>query len=176
MALFRRKKTDSVLPEVDKYYEGERRDRAGLAWLLALVSVAIVALILVGVFWAGRWTYRQLTKDDNKVATSNNGDNVPSFDGSSNTDDTKTDEEKAAEQKRTEEEAARKQAEEEAAKKKAAEEEAARNTAQTTPKTGDDATDLPSTGPADTFAIFTIASAGAGAIHYAVSRRKLQRN
>lgn len=67
MALFKRKKTDkAVLPEIEKYYNAEKRERAGLAWLLALTSVAVVALLIIGAFFGGRWVYRKAT-DTNKT-------------------------------------------------------------------------------------------------------------
>ncbi len=64
MALFNRNKTKPVvLPELEKYYDAERRERSGLAWILALVSIAGVALVLIGMFFGGRWLYRNLTVD-----------------------------------------------------------------------------------------------------------------
>ena len=81
MALFRRKKDDSVLPEVDKYYEGERRDRPVMAWLLALLSIAVVALVIVGLFLGGRWAYNKVAgNNDEEVATAPDI-NAPSIDG-----------------------------------------------------------------------------------------------
>ena len=63
MAWFRRAKTEqNVLPEIEKYYDAEKRERAGLAWLLAVVSIACVALLLIGAFFGGRWVYRKTTK------------------------------------------------------------------------------------------------------------------
>lgn len=85
MAWFRRNKTDqTVLPEIEKYYEAERKERAGLAWLLALVSVACVALILIGLFFGGKWAYNRLTDDkkDEPVA-------VQTTNESTSTDQTK---------------------------------------------------------------------------------------
>jgi cytoskeletal protein RodZ len=71
MAWFRRKESNqTVLPEIERYYEAERHERAGLAWILALVSVACVALIVIGLVFGGRWLYRKMTTDTNKpVAT-----------------------------------------------------------------------------------------------------------
>lgn len=63
-------KTNKVLPEVEKYYEAEKRERAGLAWLLAVASVAIVAAVLIGAFFGGRWLYRKYTgKTDNTTVS-----------------------------------------------------------------------------------------------------------
>lgn len=70
MAWFRRKTDDSeVLPELEQYYEAERRERAGLSWLLALVSVACVALVIIGLFFSGKWLYGRLTKDSGDATT-----------------------------------------------------------------------------------------------------------
>lgn len=164
MALFGRKKQDAVLPEVDKYYEGERRDRAGLAWLLALVSVAIVALVLVGAFLAGRWVYRQIASDDAaEVAVTDTADNVPSFDGAG--EDTSGDND-------TEETPADDDEQEEGRVDAPARTDTPSQPAARTPSTGGSEVDLPSTGPGDVFAIFTVVSATAGATHYAISRQR----
>lgn len=79
MAFFRRKNTEPVvLPELEKYYDAERRERSGLAWLLAFVSIAAVALILIGMFFGGRWLYRTLTTDDKpKTAVVQNDPKTP---------------------------------------------------------------------------------------------------
>jgi len=71
MAFWNRNRRDDrpVLPELQQYYDAERRERAGLAWVLALVSVAAVALLVVGAFFGGRWIYR-------KAKNSNDTNNV----------------------------------------------------------------------------------------------------
>lgn len=70
MAWYRRKTDDNeVLPELREYYEAERRERAGLSWLLALVSVACVALVIIGLFFSGKWLYGRLTKDKEGTTT-----------------------------------------------------------------------------------------------------------
>lgn len=162
MALFRRKAKNTVIPEVDQYYEGERRDRAGLAWLLALVSVAVVALVLIGAFLAGRWAYRQITDNDqdDTVSVVEEGENLPSFDGTDDTDDTDgtvtpgTDEDEDEDEGRVDA--------------------PARTETPSTPQTpvtgGNEA--LPQTGPAETVAVFAVVSTAAGAAHYAVTRRR----
>jgi len=71
MALFNRKKSDNnVLPEVERYYDAEKRERAGLAWLLAIVSIAAVALVLIGAFFGGRWIYRKVSHTNEKTGVS----------------------------------------------------------------------------------------------------------
>ncbi|CAN5413869.1 hypothetical protein BH10PAT3_BH10PAT3_0120 [soil metagenome] len=71
MAWFRRNKDTkpTELPELERYYSAERRERSSLAWILALVSIAGVALVLIGLFFGSRWIYRKVT-DDNKATVS----------------------------------------------------------------------------------------------------------
>lgn len=67
MALFKRSNNNPVvLPEIEKYYDAERRERSGLTWLLAFVSVAAAALILIGIFYGGRLLYRAATTGKTK--------------------------------------------------------------------------------------------------------------
>lgn len=158
MALFRRNKTTSVLPEVDQYYTGERRDRAGIAWLLALVSVALVALVLVGAFLAGRWAYREITDNGrDEVAVVETDEQLPSFDGGEDedaADDNDTDTEDT-ETEGTVDAPARTDTP---------------STPPSTPVTG--AEELPYTGPGSLAASFVAVSAAAAGAHNLVSRRK----
>jgi cytoskeletal protein RodZ len=160
MALFRRKK-DSVLPEVDQYYQAERRDRTGLAWMLALLSIALVAGVIVAIFLAGRWAYNEITSDDepSEVATTQTED-APSFDGSS-TEEPSSNEEGQGDQEVPAPAPASTPA---PAPQKP-------NPQPTTPQTGDNGS-LPRTGPADVVVVFGVVSTTAAAAHYAVQRRK----
>ena len=169
MALFNRKKKDSVLPEVDKYYKAEKRDRPGLAWLLALVSIAVVAGLIVAVFLGGRWAYNQITGDDdtNQVAVDEETD-APSFDGGSeDTDENDTtfpdsDEEPASPDEADGDETA-------------APAEGRDDTEVEPVNPSGSASTLPNTGPGDVAAVFAGVSLLAGGTHYAVQRRKLSR-
>lgn len=70
MAIFNRKKQPTTgIPEVERYYDAERRERSGMAWILALVSVAGVALLLIGLFFGGRYLYRKVTNDKKPAIT-----------------------------------------------------------------------------------------------------------
>lgn len=64
MALFARNKTKPVNKEIERYIKAERRERAGLAWLLALISLAVVSLFFIGIFFGSRWAYNKYFKDD----------------------------------------------------------------------------------------------------------------
>ena len=64
MALFRRK--DEVVeevPELERYY-AERQTSSAWSWLMALVTMILTILIIIGLFFAGRWVYRELIADE----------------------------------------------------------------------------------------------------------------
>jgi len=66
---FNRKKrngTGNKVPqEVEQYYQSERRDRVGVAWLLAGLTLVLTVLIVLGLFFGGRWVYRKIANKDN---------------------------------------------------------------------------------------------------------------
>lgn len=66
MALFRRKTqdTDVVPAEIQDYYQSEKRERTGVAWLLALVTLVITVLLALALFFGGRWLYRKVVTND----------------------------------------------------------------------------------------------------------------
>jgi cytoskeletal protein RodZ len=169
VAVFNRKpKNQAALPEVEQYYSAERRERAGLAWLLALVSIAVVALVIIGLFFGGRWVYRSITDDNKNVATQTSDDNTPTIDGGSTSDDSDKDiannsDDTADDQPET-------------------------PAPSTTPTTGstDNSTstatpsqpsnsDLPNTGPASVPALFIATAAIAGTGHYLYQKRQARR-
>lgn len=72
MAWFnRRKQNTDVLPEeVREYYQTERRERTGMAWLLAIATLLATFIIAAGLFFGGRWVYRTaFHHTDNKTAS-----------------------------------------------------------------------------------------------------------
>lgn len=66
MALFRRNRTDQAgMPtEVQDYYKAEGRERTGMAWLLALATLLVTVLVVLGLFFGGRWVFRKLKNND----------------------------------------------------------------------------------------------------------------
>lgn len=68
MGLFSRNKKvadDSAVPEeIRDYYEAEKRDRMWVVWLLSGATFLVTVLVVLGLFWGGRWVYREITKDD----------------------------------------------------------------------------------------------------------------
>jgi len=85
MALFRRNKNKDVLPEeVREYYQAERRERTGMAWLLAIATLLVTFLIAAALFFGGRWLYRTIfDNDDNKGTTTSQSENQGSDNASS---------------------------------------------------------------------------------------------
>jgi cytoskeletal protein RodZ len=68
MALFKRKKTTTALPDLDWYNKVEKKERSRLAWFLAVAAIAGACALLIGLFFGGRWLYRH-NKAQNKPTT-----------------------------------------------------------------------------------------------------------
>lgn len=70
---FGRKKDDpsqlKVPAEVQQYYQAERRERVGLAWLLAAGTLVVTVLIGLALFFGGRALYRHFNKSSTKPPT-----------------------------------------------------------------------------------------------------------
>lgn len=67
MSLFRRNKIKAAVPaEVQEYYQSEKRDKAWLAWLLAIGTLFATILVVLGLFFGGRWAYRKLANSPKK--------------------------------------------------------------------------------------------------------------
>jgi cytoskeletal protein RodZ len=182
MALFNRKKTDSkVLPEVEQYYQAERRDRGWLAWLLAIASVLVVVLIIAGLFFAGRWAYNEITGNDDDVAVNedevgNEEENGLTVDGDPTnvSEEDETADEPADSNDGSDDEAATNDdadtEDNEGTVNAPAQTNTPSNQQPTTPATGDDP--LPSTGAGSLVGVLAGVSTLAGGIHYVVERRK----
>lgn len=67
MSLFRRNNIKAAVPaEVQEYYQSEKRDKAWLAWLLAIGTLFATIIVVLGLFFGGRWTYRKLANNPKK--------------------------------------------------------------------------------------------------------------
>lgn len=67
---FRRNRTeDSVPQEIQEYYQSEKRERVGVAWMLALATLVVTVLLALGIFYGGRWAYRAVFDDDKNENT-----------------------------------------------------------------------------------------------------------
>lgn len=51
--------SEEVPAEIQEYYESERKERSGMAWLLALATLAATVLLALGLFFGGRLAYRK---------------------------------------------------------------------------------------------------------------------
>lgn len=60
----RNKNVDSVPQEIQDYYQTEKRERTGVAWLLALGTLLITVGLSILLFFGGRWVYRQIAGND----------------------------------------------------------------------------------------------------------------
>lgn len=79
---------DSVPQEVQEYYQSERRERSGVAWLLALGTLVITLLLAVGLFFGGRWLWQKISNDDpDPVVTSQTDTSAPAATDDNATDD-----------------------------------------------------------------------------------------
>ena len=67
--------TDSVPEEIQNYYQSERRDRSGVAWLLALGTLMVTLVVAFGLFFGGRWAYRKIANRDKPAETSQTAQN-----------------------------------------------------------------------------------------------------
>lgn len=88
--LFGHKKDKTTIAELEEYYanQNQNRTKSGKAWLMAILTILITIIVIVALFYAGRWAYRAITDDssNNPETTSestNNGNNIdlPTFDG-----------------------------------------------------------------------------------------------
>ncbi len=101
MALFNRKKTQTI-SELEDYY-ANKRNRSGMAWLMAFLSLLITVLVIAALFFGGRWLYRTISDSDNStdspvstvntgtVATSNDRDDVIISDSQVDSSDSSSD-------------------------------------------------------------------------------------
>lgn len=198
MALFNRsKKNKNEVPaEIQEYYQAEKRDRTGIAWLLAFATLVVTILLAAGIFFAGRWAYRKIAGSDNQNTSPQTAQNENQQqeqqqpESSDESEDAKRAEEerqreeqeaeaRAAEERRAQEDERKAKQEQE---RKAREEADRRENTETPAElpAGDDAAsdrqvatetgNIPETGPGDTLAIFiavTLLGYMAHRIHFA---------
>ena len=71
MALFSRNKTDQdgMPPEVQNYYQAEGRQRSWTAWLMALATLFVTVVVVLGIFFGGRWAFRKLKNGGQPTVT-----------------------------------------------------------------------------------------------------------
>lgn len=160
---FSRKQDEAVVPaEIREYYQTERRERTGIAWLLALGTLIITIGLAALLFFGGRWIYRTIADNDDDTNTAqveqapetseNTTDTStpPATDQSpdTSTDNTANGSSSATSSTNTDEPST--------SNNNVAGSSSGTSQSDTTPVTGPG--DLPETGPGDTFAIFVAVS------------------
>ncbi len=58
----RNKKQETVPAEVQEYYQAEKRERVGIAWALAFITLAVTIAVVLGLFFGGRALYHHFHK------------------------------------------------------------------------------------------------------------------
>ena len=163
---FSRKNDQTSVPaEIQEYYESERRERTGVAWLLAFSTLLITIGLAVILFFGGRWVYRKIANNnDNQAAQTVQQDVEDQADGpfsNDNNDSTDTDDSGDSDDN-------------DSSTSPSGTSDDPTTTppttpGSTTPSTGD--TPLPDTGPGDVLAIFTVTTIAGAAAHRIVYRR-----
>ncbi|MDQ3094239.1 MAG: hypothetical protein M3Q70_03645 [bacterium] len=69
MALFGRRTTTTDIPELQEYYAAKRANNSAGAWVLALISLIITVLLILGLFFGGRWLWRKVRGGEDRVVT-----------------------------------------------------------------------------------------------------------
>jgi cytoskeletal protein RodZ len=170
MALFNRKNVDpKALPEVEKYYEAEKRERMGLAWVLAVVSIACVVILLIGAFFGGRWVYRKATHDDKKAGVATTSAPKSEITQTKDTSDTDTEKPSTKTPSTTAPSTPTPKPTTPAVPKIPIPK-------PTTPSTTTPPKTLVNTGPANTAAVFMISALGFAGLHNFLSRRLVREN
>ncbi len=187
MAFFRRKNqetTEEVPAEIQEYYQAEKRERTGVAWLLALVTLVVTVLLAAALFFGGRWIYRNVFQNNDEqnrpTATQHDSENS---DSSSSTNSSQTSD--GSDDQPSSPEAPGSPAPESPgspapapngsvapAPSQPGSASGSSTVGQGTPRTGANDEPLPSTGPAETTAIFLATTVIATVLHYATTARK----
>lgn len=167
MALFNRRKDAQVevqVPaEIQDYYQAERRERTGIAWLLALGTLVVTLLLAVGLFFGGRWIYRKATHKNPTQTASNSKVDQTTNDTSSQSSSSSSDQSSST--------PATTPATSNTAPATSS------SSAATTPAStsANSSNALPNTGPGDVLAIFAVVSISGATAHYLILGRRSSR-
>jgi hypothetical protein len=151
-----------VPQEVQEYYQSERRERVGVAWLLALATLVITILLAIGLFLGGRWIYRAVIDRDSgqpgTTQTETETEVTPPADAPGSTDgasDEPTDDRADTSQQGTSSTSTDRPA----------------TAGEQDERTGSNG-ELPDTGPGETVGLFLAVTAAATAAHHIVLGRR----
>lgn len=86
---FKRNQSESTLPvEIEEYYQSERRERTGVAWLLAGGTLILTLVLAFGLYFGGKWVYQKVAnRDQNETAETNSADVSDASDAKTSDDD-----------------------------------------------------------------------------------------
>lgn len=82
-SLFRRRKIEKTqLPgkmpeEVEEYYKERQRSQKIIPFLLMLAMVVVTLVLSLGIFYGGKWTYRQIKGTKNTATTETTKPSAP---------------------------------------------------------------------------------------------------
>jgi cytoskeletal protein RodZ len=175
---FSRKKDVSEVPaEIQEYYQTEKRERTGVAWLLALGTLLLTIGLAAILFFGGRWAYRAIVDNDNDTqeTAQNESEQNPQDSDEQETAPEGTPQENAnAPASDTSSTNTSTPSNTQTANQGTAGSSTTQSThsASNTPVTGDSS--LPDTGPGDTLAIFVATVALASLAHCAATNRRTE--
>lgn len=153
--------------EVQEYYQNEKRQRRGVAGLLAIGTLLATVVLALGLFFGGRWLYRSLSDRDSQPAK------VSQSDTTSNEQIPGTEENKPASTDKPSTESSNTKPQ----TLPGDENDVISVTgSQSTGKSATTQSDLPKTGPADTAAIFAGTVLIASVAHYSLTAGKRRFN
>lgn len=154
----------SVPPEVQDYYNAQHRERVGVAWLIATASLLVCIVVVMGLFFGGRWVYRQIAhKDQPETAAVEE-----------NTSDTKNESEQdqSADDKNKDNSSQNKDQQSTLPGDGSSTSNTTPQTSSTSTTTPESAGKMTNTGPGDTVAIFAISTVAGVVLYQAALRRK----
>lgn len=154
MSLFNRKskistEAPSMPPELNKYYQAEKRQQTVVTWILGFATLAVTIALAFLLFFGARWVVNKVrNKPAASPETSQQEDNEDDDSGTATTTPAEQPTPSAAGQ-------------------------ATNGAGTTTPQTSSATTSLPSTGPTETVAVFFVATT-VGMFAYQLSSRRSQ--
>ncbi len=136
----RKQKSDDLPEEVKEYYESGRKQRTGMAWLLALATLVVTVVLALVLFFGGRWVYQKIFGNDEPA---------PAPTEQAPTDQAETDQAPVPEDDSDANEASLSSPEGSDSETPAATSSSPTDSADTsaTPSTGDSTSEIPDTGP-----------------------------
>lgn len=71
-----KKRTQEVPEEIKEYYQAGKRDRMWVVWLLSGATFIVTVLVVLGLFWGGRWAFDKMRGNDTQTADTSQSSDV----------------------------------------------------------------------------------------------------